>query len=334
MNVLARISAAVWVGCCITAPSAIAGSIWLGSVGTYISVPTVQATGAKANAMPYAETFDAYAVDTPLSSLTNGWSALPGDASSIRPASDVSDIPGDASLFAGNHLNLETEGQALFCATTGLAQNVWIDMSVAMAPGERPPADWNTRQMFALCLDEFNVLHAYCGPSNRVVSSGIQLGDSFFITPKVRLTLQIAFGDALPLPYFKVFLNQQALYWGEGYSLPGVGSANGGEWLPCESTNRSFYGVSFIGYGLVDNLKISDAYLGPETAVRAGIERAVVISWLSDYGRTYQVETCSDLSSNAWQPFGAPIIGTGKTNTVYEATGSSAHKFYRVTPVP
>lgn len=316
-------------------PFASAGSFWVGSVGTYISVPTVQAAGAKANAMPYAETFDAYPVDTPASGWTNGWSVLLGDASCVRPASDVSGNSGDASLFTGNLLDLETEGQTLSNVTTGQVQNVWIDMSVVMIPGEDlPPADHKSQQLLGLCVDASNVLCAYCGgPSNRIVSSEIQVGDLYSAPPKVRLTLQIAFADALPLPYFKVFLNQQALYWGEGYSLPGVASVNGGEWLPCESTNRCFCGVNFIGNGRVDNLRISNTYLGPDTAVQAGIEQAVAISWFSDYGRTYQIETCSDLSSNAWQPFGAPIIGTGKTNAVYEAIGSSPHKFYRVSPV-
>jgi len=337
MKVMARIRAVVWVGCCISASTVFAGNIlWLeDSVGTYISVPTVQATGTQANAMPYAESFDAYAVYTPVSSLTNGWSVLLGDASDIESASSIPFVSGNASLFSGNYLRLETEGQALFNATTGQTQNVWIDMSVVMIPGEDlPPADYKSQQLLGLCVDASNVLCAYCGgPSNRIVSSGIQLGDPFSATPKVRLTLQIAFADALPIPYFKVFLNQQALCWGEGYTLPGVASANGGEWLPCESTNRTFYGVSFKGCGAVDNLKISNTYLGPDTEVRAGIEQAVVISWFSDYGRIYQVETCSDLSSNAWQPFGAPISGTGKTNAVYEALGASPHKFYRVVPV-
>jgi hypothetical protein len=112
-----------------------------------------------------------------------------------------------------------------------------------------------------------------------------------------------------------------------------VPSASGGEWLPCATASRLFCGLGFTGCGCVDALAFSAANLGPAAAAPAGIVPAVAVSWLADYGRRYQVESCTDLTAGVWQPFGAPILGDGTTNTVFEATGARPGKFFRVTPL-
>jgi hypothetical protein len=143
----------------------------------------------------------------------------------------------------------------------------------------------------------------------------------------------MAYAAVLTVPYFRVYIDQVAVTWAGGYRLPGVASANGGEWLPCATTNRTFNGLGFMECGYVDNLTFSDTYVGPDTAPQAGIAQAVAVSWLADYGRRYQVEACEDLESGVWQPFGVPIVGDGTTNRVYDAVGSASRRFYRVTPV-
>lgn len=80
-------------------------------------------------------------------------------------------------------------------------------------------------------------------------------------------------------------------------------------------------------------LKFSDVNLGPVAPYQTGIKNAVAISWNSDYGQWYQVETSEDLASGEWQPFGEPILGDGTTNTLFDAIGSVSCKFYRVTPL-
>ena len=325
------VSAILWG--CLCGQFTVAGSIFIPGNGAYIFVPSTPVAGVVPNALPFTETFDRYPVPFWFEPPTNGWkqAASFGDASHTVPATELPVTPGEAYLFSGNCLNFETEGQTLYNVTTGRVQNVWVDMSVLMIPSEDlPREELNAGHQLGLCLDEFYRLNVFCGLTNVFLTSGVQ-----FATweQKVRLTLQIAYADNLAVPFFRVYIDQVAVNWSVGCRLPGVASVSGGEWLPCATTNRAFYGLGFMGCGYVDELKFSDTYVGPDAPTQAGISQAVAVSWMSDYGRRYQVETCADLASGMWLPFGAPILGSGTTNTVYDATGSVSRKFYRVTPL-
>jgi hypothetical protein len=181
-----------------------------------------------------------------------------------------------------------------------------------------------------LCLDSDNRLNVYCGLTNEFIASGIQFASAPGQT--VQITLQIAYADDLTVPYFRISIDQTNVIWDAGYRLPNVPSASGGAWLPCATTNRTFTGLGLVGRGYIDNLSFSGTHLGGNDQPQVGITQAVAISWLSDYGRRYQVETCEDLVSGEWQSFGDPILGDGTTNTVFDTVGSSVRKFYRVTP--
>jgi len=204
-------------------------------------------------------------------------------------------------------------------------------MSVLMIPCEALPWGNPETTQLGLVLDWNNRFMVYCGLTNEFISSGIQFATG---GQKVRLTLQIANDGNLPVSCFRVFIDQTNVVWGAGYSLPGVpSSGGGGAWLPCATSSRMFCGLGFQGNGAVDSLTFSEAYLGPVDPHQTSIAQAVAISWLSDYGRSYQVESCEDLSGGLWQPFGTPVLGDGKTNTVFDAVGSASSKFYRVMPL-
>jgi hypothetical protein len=209
---------------------------------------------------------------------------------------------------------------------------MWVDLCAWLVPCEDLPHEEMTAgSQLGLCLDSDSRLNVYCGLTNGFIASGVQLGPAPGRT--VRITLQIAYADTLTVPYFRISVDQTNVIWDAGYRLPDIPSENGGAWLPCATTNRTFHGLGLAGWGNVDNLAFSDTYLGSDGPPQAGIAQAVAISWLSEYGRLYQVETCEDLVSGEWRPMGDVILGNGETNAVFDTVGSSARRFYRVTPL-
>ena len=298
--------------------------------GTFLFVPSEPVSGVVPNMLPFTETFDSYPLNFPFESPTNGWSKTSGDASTTVPVTALPVTPSAPALFSGGCLLLATEGGTFYNVTTGSQRAVWADLSVLLVPCEERPFPSAGTQLGVL-LDMDSRLVAYCGLTNGFAVSGIQFAPSPGQT--FRLTLQITYAEELAVPYFRVFVNQVAVVWSAGCRLPGVPSGSGGEWLPCAGTGRAFCGLAFQGNGYVDSLTLSGAYLGPDVQPQAGIAQAVAISWLSDYARSYQVETCEDLEGGEWQPFGAPVLGNGETNTVFDAVGCISRKFYRVTPL-
>lgn len=329
-------AATVLWGCVCWAP-AYSGTIHVPFQGNYIFVPSETVSGGLPNALPFMETFDTYPVHFPfgtpaIGTLTNGWvKSSAGDQSWTVPVTELPVTPVGLSQFSGNCLSLSTEGGTLYNVTTGHAQNVWIDMSVLMVPSEEVPwTEMISGHQLGMCLDCNYRFNVYCGLTNGFLASGVQIAS--YPGQKFRLTLQIAYADNLTVPYFRVFIDQTNVIWNAGFSLPDIPSTSGGAWLPCATTNRIFNGLGLVGWANIDNLTFSDAYLGVDNQPQVGIEQAVAISWLTEYGRRYQVETSEDLASGEWQSFGDPILGDGTTNSIFDATGSVSRKFYRVTP--
>ena len=60
----------------------------------------------------------------------------------------------------------------------------------------------------------------------------------------------------------------------------------------------------------------------------------VAISWNSSLGINYQVQYVSSLTSNTWTNLGAPVVGTGTNNVVFDSTLDQPNKYYRVFSVP
>jgi len=329
MRAVSRTQAAAVLLCCAYGAPAYSGTIHGPFSGTYFFVPSEAVSGTTPNALPFTETFDQYPVPFSFYTSTNGWVQNADDTSHTVPLTELPVTPVEPSLFAGNCLSLNTEGQILYNVTTGHVQNVWIDMSAVMVPSEEVPwEEMISGHQFGLFLDSNNRLNAYCGLTNGFIASGIQFAS--YPGQSVRLTLQIAYADNLTIPYFRVFIDQTNVVWDAGFRLPDVPSERGGAWLPCAATNRTFNGLGLAGSAHVDNITFSGAYLGVDAPPLIGIAQAVAVFWRSDYGRSYQVEFCEDLAVGDWRPFGDPVLGNGTTNTVFDSAGSAARKFYRL----
>ena len=327
---IVRTGAAAVLSAWVCSAPVCAGQIMPPGAGTFVFVPSAPGSGVVPNTLPFTETFDPYPVNFTFESPTNGWAKTSGDASATAPVTALPVTPSAPSLFSGGCLSLATEGGTFYNVTTGSLRDVWADLSVLLVPcEERPVPSSGTR--LGVLLDMDSRLVAYCGLTNSFAVSDIQFAPSPGQT--FRLTLQITFADELAVPHFRVFVDHVAVVWSAGCRLPGVPSGRGGEWLPCAGTGRAFSGLAFQGNGYVDSLTLSGAYLGPDVQPQAGIAQAVAVSWLSDYGRSYQVEACENLEGGEWQPFGAPVLGNGETNTVFDTVGPSSRKFYRVTPL-
>ena len=317
------------------------GMIIVHPLGTFITVPSVPAAETTSLALPVEETFEAYSTTVDFTYPTNGWSHEMGTESSIVPVSQLPTSPPPGLAFSEKCLKLDTQGTTDRWSVTGRADNVWIDLSILMIGSDsfRPLPDNSLLgiQIFDTIDESDNTiidqrLCVACGgiTNQWLIHPGTLSAPPY---PLHRITVQLAMSDALSVPYFRIFLDQTNLVWPEGFTLPDVPTENGGPWLPCMATNRAFHGVGFEGLGYVDTLAISDTSLGPLVPWQTGIGQAVALSWASDYGERYQVETCTDLTLGDWTPLGDPVVGNGTTNTVFEPTGAFPRKFYRVTPI-
>ena len=314
-------------------PALAVGPIAPPVAGTCLSVLSAPVEGVEPNALPFAETFERYAVDDGFAVSTHGWLAEPGDSSTIVDASAVPVPVAAPCVFAGRCLRLATEGLMLFNATTGRLGNVWVDLSASLVPCEDLlPLESLSGKQFALMVNAESNLVALCGVTGGYAVSAAP-GAPALVGRGVRLTVQIAYDEALTVPFFRVFVDQQPVGWDLGYELPDEAGAGGGTWLPCALPVRVFYGVGFGGTGHVDSLTLSGAYLGPAGSPKASLDGGFALSWLTDYGRRYQVECCSDLASAQWQPFGAPVTGDGRTCRIPDVKGTSACGFFRIVPL-
>ncbi len=60
----------------------------------------------------------------------------------------------------------------------------------------------------------------------------------------------------------------------------------------------------------------------------------VRVCWETVSNVVYQLEYQSALTTNQWVPYGAPVVGNGATNCVFDSTVSSPKKFFRLGIVP
>lgn len=329
-----RVSAVAALSFAVSRPSLVLGYPPLpASLGSYFFVPSHVADGGAPNTLSFTETFDTYPVGYYFAAPTNGWVSEAGDSSTIMPVAGLPVTPVAPSQFSGNCLKVETEGQTLCNVTTGVVQNVWVDLSVLMVPCEDLPGeDMISGHQLGFCLDAENRFNVYCGLTNGFLASDVQFAS--YPGQTARVTVQIAYdAQELNAPFFRVSIDQTNIIWNVGYPLPWSPTASGGAWLPCVTPNRIFAGFAVVGNACIDNLSHSDSYVGGDQPFRVGITPGRGVFWQSDYGRRYQVETCEDLSCGEWQPLGEPVLGDGTTKTVSDTDCSATQKFYRVTPL-
>jgi hypothetical protein len=102
-------------------------------------------------------------------------------------------------------------------------------------------------------------------------------------------------------------------------------------WEMTDSTGKS------QGLG-IDNLSFAASDqpsedVGPDLNVQAS-GSALIMSWLTLPGQTYQIEYKDDLKASSWTALGAPLLGTGGTLTVTNDVSLSVQRFYRLRLVP
>jgi len=61
------------------------------------------------------------------------------------------------------------------------------------------------------------------------------------------------------------------------------------------------------------------------------IYTAVEITWISQTGVQYQVQSSPQSLTTTWTNLGNPILGNGLTNAVFDSTRANGQRFYRVT---
>jgi hypothetical protein len=168
------------------------------------------------------------------------------------------------------------------------------------------------------------------------VTPGVNYAVSFYAANPVKV------GGGNP-QYFVQFYDGVGTFISQ--NVPSFASA-GSTWTKFSSTNTAPVGaaqmaVKFIqGLGagngwdwvtLVDDVSVTDASAAPVIATNvlsAVVQSGVGITWQSGVGLTYTVQSTPNLTSPAWSPLGANVVGTG-TNTVSD-TAISPENFYRV----
>ena len=302
--------------------------------GTVITIRPSTATESpsKTNTIPFQESFESYINTAPLLG-TNGW--YDGDVNDFSLVT-VSALPNSVVEFpiATNHTRyacIDTEGDYLINVITGTQQHVWVDMLTTLEPNEVRPYTNGISQQLTLYVNTQSVLCAFARPPNTnnaiFVESSCQIDTGAFY----RLSIHLAY---LPQPTggcVAVYLNDAAVNWPGGETLPGVPAAAGqGPWLRCvPGVTNCFPGLAFSGTFRLDDLVVSDHHVLPGNTFNAGISGAGTIRWPSDFGRRYQVDTCTNLLAHSWQSLGGFIIGNGMTNLFSDADGLPA-RFYRI----
>lgn len=76
------------------------------------------------------------------------------------------------------------------------------------------------------------------------------------------------------------------------------------------------------------------ASLALDSSITLSIAPAVQITWPAAAGKTYQIQSTTELLPANWTNLGAPLIGTGTNAIMFDATGADGRKFYRVLGSP
>lgn len=294
----------------------------------------------KTNAIPFQESFESY----PNNSLihgTNGWYSTPDDMTHATNAV----LPGKVTDFpiVTNHTRyarLQTYGEHLVNVITGNQEHVWLDMLVAFVPVEENPPTNGIAPQLLLYANYRSNLCVYARPPNTnkaiYVESSCQMNAPFSGPPTFyRLSVHIAYLAPPTGGCFAVYLNDAAVDWPGGESLPGVPTTDGqGPWLRCApGASNSFPGIAFRGTGYLDDLVVTDHYVLRGSDFIANIEGAATIAWPSEFGRRYQVDACTNLLFRDWQPQGETVKGNGITNLFNDTTNGLPLRFYRVRTV-
>jgi hypothetical protein len=293
---------------------------------------------ALTNAIPFQESFEQYANNAHVKG-SRGWYGSATDTSFATNTPlpvGVTDFP-----IQTNHTRyavIRTEGSWLVNAVRGGQQHVWMDMLMAFVLSEDAPPTTGSPQLVLWANANSNLCVFAQKPNTgvaSVIASSRKVGQDTWSPPHVfhRLSIHLAYLAAPTGACFAVFLDGTAVEWTGGERLPGVAGTGGqGPWLRCVPLSGSqFPGVAFGGNCRLDDLVVTGGYPLPTGKPVASLGDGVhTLSWPSDFGRTYQAESCTNLVNHNWQPFGPIVTGNGMTNTLPVSTSDGPTRFFRV----
>jgi hypothetical protein len=300
---------------------------------------------------PYEDSFESYTVGTPINGAAS-WCSTPDDYSLVATGTPViTSVPFPIpDVTHTNVLRLNTECAILTNAILDVAADLYVDMLLKATLSEALPAYAQAMDnlLTSMVVDYNGNLWVFAAKeqsSTTWTNEWVQLKGSLPIDPNAttetawfRITVQTAFAATSTNSYFRVLTNGISATSPEGRVSPSTPSTDGC-WLPCVNQSAlTFGGVAFLGTGYVDDLVIvgDQPSFGEPTSCTVNIcaltnePRQIELSWLSDRGTYYQLETTNALGTGAWCPLGSRVVGYGSTNRAYAVSGSRSNGFYRV----
>jgi hypothetical protein len=79
---------------------------------------------------------------------------------------------------------------------------------------------------------------------------------------------------------------------------------------------------------------VPSANLVPDSSLTLSISSAVQVAWPALPGKTYQVQSATDLTSPIWTNLGDTLLATGTNLNVFDVTSGNNQKYYRVLASP
>ena len=120
------------------------------------------------------------------------------------------------------------------------------------------------------------------------------------------------------------------------YSFTGGNDGGNPQAALVQGSDGSFYGTTYSGglggYGTVFRLTIVRAAPVVQAATLSG--GTLSLTWSTEAGGTYQLQSNFDLSSTNWTSLGSPVTATGTTLGAIDLPTSVPRRFYRVALLP
>jgi uncharacterized repeat protein (TIGR03803 family) len=104
-----------------------------------------------------------------------------------------------------------------------------------------------------------------------------------------------------------------------------------------QAGDGNFYGTAEYGgpYGSGTIFRVAIIPTPPPVFLPAAeTGGALVLTWSAEYGSSYQLQSCTNLSQPIWTHLGAPISAAGSTAGESNPTTGEAQRFYRVILLP
>ncbi len=316
---------------------------------------------------PFSVTSQTYTLtnlgSTPLNwSLVNtsSWLTVSASGGTLNPGGAAGTVTVKLNAAATNFL-IGNYGGNVSCIdlTDGTAQNRQFDLDVGNGGFETGDfTDWNyvgnTNLSFALAADDVDVAgtNALPGESDGLfVHSGLYgayLGEWAWDGSPAHGSLSQAVATTVGQQYLVSFWLTSVPYQGSTTPNDFAVSWNGSTLYA--QTNLDAFGWTNLQFGVtataasatlefdfnnvpgafgLDDVVV-ETMPGPVVQAATLIGGSIAFTWSSIPGRSYQIQSTSDLSNPNWTNAGQPVPATGNTASVSEPMGTGSQQYYRV----